>query len=59
MDKETKKQIQRLWRNRLLVNIFTVVLFGLFLGMFSSTLKHRPQQPSWVLELSQSVENHW
>ena len=57
MDKETKKKIQQLWRNRLLVGVFSIGLFGCSLGLFRSTLKHRPQQPSWVLELSQSVED--
>ena len=57
MDREIKRKIQRLWRNQLLVGVFSIGLFGCSLGLFRSTLKHRPQQKLWVLALSQSVED--
>lgn len=56
MDKALKRKIRRLWRDRVLLGVCTLALFGSSVVQVQAVLRHRPQQPRWVLELSQAVE---
>ncbi|MEO1123919.1 MAG: hypothetical protein AAFX95_07535 [Cyanobacteria bacterium J06639_16] len=56
MDKALKRKIQRLWRDRMLMGAGTAVVLGFSVLQLQAVLKHRLQQPSWLLELVRPVE---
>ena len=56
MDKAVKQKLRRLWRDRLVVSIGALAVLGFSVLQLQSVLKHRHYQPSWSLELAQSIE---
>ncbi|MFG6105364.1 hypothetical protein U2F10_24125 [Leptothoe sp. EHU-05/26/07-4] len=57
MKRSLKRKIRRLWRDRLLVSVGSLIIVAFSGVQLQTVLKHRnPDYPSWSLDLFQSVE---
>ena len=56
MDKNLKHKIRKLWCNRCLVSISSIIVLGFSVLLLQDALQHYPQQQSWFLRFIQSIE---
>ena len=56
MDKDLKRKIRRLWRNRWLVSMAGLMALGLSVLQIQDLLRHRPTHMDWLVDLSANVE---
>lgn len=56
MKKSLKRKIRRIWRNRLLMSVGSLIVLSFAALQVRNVFKYRSEQPLWILEFSQPVE---